>query len=113
MGYSERARRLVAERARVRNAQRAAAEKASQDERDAYFATHLDRHRAADFLGCSVHRLKRLMSSGTGPACQKAGQTKQSPVVWELSELQEWRDDPRAYLARRAQKPSQQGGTTD
>jgi hypothetical protein len=54
-----------------------------------------------------------LMSSGTGPACQKAGQTRQSPVVWELSELQEWRDDPRAYLARRAQKPSQQGGTTD
>jgi hypothetical protein len=47
------------------------------------------------------------MSSGTGPACQKAGQTKQSPVVWKLSELQEWRDDPQAYLARRAQKSSQ------
>jgi hypothetical protein len=103
VAYSERARRLVAERARVRNEQRAAAEKASQDEREAYFATHLDRHRAADFLGCSVHRLKRLMSSGTGPVCEKAGQTKQSPVVWKLSELQEWRDDPRAYLARRAQ----------
>jgi hypothetical protein len=43
-----------------------------------------------------------MMSSGTGPACQKAGPNKQSPVVWKLSELQEWRDDPQAYLARRA-----------
>jgi hypothetical protein len=107
VAYSERARRLVAERARVRNEQRAAAEKAAQDERDAYFANHLDRRRAAEFLGMSEHRLKRLQSAGTGPACLKSGPHKQSPVVWKLSELREWRDDPRAYLARRAQNPPQ------
>lgn len=106
MGYSERARRLVAERARVRNEQRAAAEREQIAAKKAYDSQFLDRARAADFLGCSTHRLKRMMLAGTGPACLKRGPHRQSPVVWELRELQEWRDDPRAYLARRAQKPS-------
>lgn len=101
MAYSERARRLVAERARVRNAQRAAAELAAQAEADAYHATHLDRERAAAFLQISTHRLKRLMAANTGPACQKSGPHKQSPVVWTLAELERWKADPAAYIAAR------------
>lgn len=99
MAYSERARRLVAERARVRNEQRAAAELAAQAEADAYHATHLDRERTAAFLQISTHRLKRLMAAGTGPACQKSGPHRQSLVVWTLAELEAWKADPRGYIA--------------
>ena len=102
MAYSERARRVVAERARIRNEQRDAAERQRQAEADAYHATHLCRERAAEFLGISVHRLKRLMSAGTGPACAKRGNTKQAVVRWRVGELQAWAANPTAYIAARA-----------
>lgn len=101
MAYSERARRVVAERARIRNEQRDAAERQRQAEADAYHATHLCRERAAEFLQISVHRLKRLMAAGTGPACIKRGDTKQATVRWPLAELEAWKADPRGYNARR------------
>jgi hypothetical protein len=101
MAYSERARRLVAERSRIRNEQRAAAERERQAVNAEYYRTHLDRERAAAFIGCSVHRLKRLTAAGTGPACQKSGPHKQSPVVWRLDELERWKANPAAYIAAR------------
>ena len=101
MAYSERARRLVAERSRIRNEQRAADERQRQADAAEYHRTHLDRERAAEFLEISVHRLKRLMAAGTAPTCQKAGPHKQSPVVWRLDELERWKADPRGYIAAR------------
>ena len=101
MAYSERARKFIAERARERAEQRAAVERQRQADAAEYHRTHLDRERAAAFLGCSTHRLKRLMAAVTGPACQKAGPHKQSPVVWLLPELERWKADPRDYNAAR------------
>ncbi len=101
MGLSQRAQRIVDERARQRYAERDAAERQRQAEAAAYHATHLDRERAAAFLEISTHRLKRLLAAGTAPACQKSGPHKQSPVVWRLDELQRWKANPAAYIAAR------------
>ena len=101
MGLAQRAQRIVDERARQRYAERDAAERQRQAEADAYHATHLCRERAAEFLQISTHRLKRLMSAGTGPACVKNGDTKQATVRWTLAELEAWKADPRGYNAAR------------
>jgi hypothetical protein len=86
-------------------AEKAAAKLAAQRERERQEAEHhaafYDRERAAAFIGCSVHRLKRLMTAGTGPACIKSGPHKQSPVVWALTELQAWKADPRGCIEAR------------
>ena len=97
MGMSQQTAAYVRRRAAERNAERDAAERQRQAEAAEYFRTHLDRERAAEFLGISTHRLKRLMAAGTGPACQKSGPHKQSPVVWTLAELERWKADPAAY----------------
>lgn len=101
MGLAQRAQRIVDERARQRYAERDAAERQRQAEAAEYHRTHLDRERAAAFLEISPHRLKRLMAANTGPACQKSGPHKQSPVVWTLAELEAWKADPAAYIAAR------------
>jgi hypothetical protein len=102
MAWSIRAREIMARRA----AEKATAKLAAQREQDRleadYHAAFYDRERAAAFIGCSVHRLKRLMAAGTGPACIKNGPHKQSPVVWALAELQAWKADTREYIAARA-----------
>lgn len=102
MGLSIRARRWAAEQARKRLEERQAAEQAAQAAAEAYHAEFLDRQRAADFLGLSVHQFKRLMLAGKGPSCVKNGETRQATVRWRLGELQAYRDDPAAYVARRA-----------
>lgn len=102
MGLSIRARRWAAEQARKRLEERQAAEQAARAAAEAYHAEFLDRQRAADFLGLSVHQFKRLVASGRGPACVKNGTTRQATVRWRLGELQAFRDDPAAYVARRA-----------
>jgi predicted DNA-binding transcriptional regulator AlpA len=101
MGLAQRAQRIVDERARQRYAERDAAERQRQAEADAHHAAFLDRERAAEYLGISTHKLKRLMAAGTGPACIKSGLHKQSPVVWALAELQAWKADLRGYNAAR------------
>ena len=105
MGMSQRAAAYVRKMSAERYAQRAAADAQRQAEADAYHAAFLDRERAAAFLGISVHRLKRLMAAGTGPACQKNGDTKQATVRWPISELQAYRDDPAVYVTARSGQP--------
>ncbi len=102
MGLSIRAQRIVAEQGRLKREARAAAEREAQAAEAAMHAEFYDRHRAAEFLGLSVHKLKRLMASGKGPACVKAGETKQAVVRWPIGELQAYKADPLAYVAARA-----------
>jgi hypothetical protein len=102
MGLRIRARRWAAEQARKRDEERRAAEPAAQAAAEAYHAEFLDRQRAADFLGISVHQFKRLEARGKGPSCVKNGETRQATVRWWISELQAYRDDPAAYIARSA-----------
>lgn len=102
MGLSLRAQAWLRQDQARRAAERHAAEKAAQAAAEAYHAEWLDRERAAAFLGMSTHRLKRLMAAGTGPACVKNGETKQSTVRWNIAELRAWAADPRAYIAARA-----------
>ena len=70
---------------------RAAADLADLAEAEKFEAEFLDRQRAADFLGMSVHQFKRLAASGKGPSCVKAGDAQQSPVRWPIAELRAWR----------------------
>lgn len=101
MGLSIRARRIMAQRAAEKAAAQRAADQEQQRLEAEHHAAYLSRSRAADFLGVSVHRLKRLMTAGTGPTCSKAGESKQSPVRWHIDELRAWKADPRAYIAAR------------
>ena len=89
--------------ARKREA-RAAADQADQAEAARHEAEFLDRQRAADFLGLSIHQFKRLHATGKGPACVKAGDSPQSPVRWTLTDLRAFKDDPAAYVAAMAKR---------
>jgi hypothetical protein len=102
MGLGIRAREWLREDRRRRLAERLAAEQAAQAAAEAYHAEFLDRQRAADFLGLSVHKLKRLMASGKGPTCVKNGDTKQAVVRWPIGELRAYKADPVGYVAARA-----------
>lgn len=103
MGLSLRAQAYLREQVRRRLAERLAAAQAAQAAAEAYHAEFYDRQRAADFLGISTHKLKRLMAAGTGPACVKRADAKQAHVRWPIGELRAWKADPEAYLAARAQ----------
>ncbi len=102
MTVSIRTQRWIAEQARKRHEERQAAEQAAKAAAEAYHAEFLDRQRAADFLGLSVHQFKRLVASGRGPSCVKNGETRQATVRWRLGELQAFKDDPAAYVAAKA-----------
>jgi predicted DNA-binding transcriptional regulator AlpA len=102
MAWSIRAREIMARRAAEKATAKLVAQR-EQEQREAdYHAAFYDRERAAAFIGCSVHRLKRLMAAGTGPACIKRGDTKQATVRWPLAELEAWKADPRGYNAAQA-----------
>ena len=102
MGISIMAREWLQEDRRRRDAERLAAEQAAQAAAEAYHAEFLDRQRAADFLGLSVHKLKRLVAEGRAPACVKNGEAKQATVRWPIAELRAYKADPVAYVAARA-----------
>jgi hypothetical protein len=104
VGISIRAQRIVAKLAAQRRAERQAREQAAQAAAQAYHAEFLDRHRAAEFLGISVHQFKRLVAAGKGPACVKRGTAKQATVRWPIAELRAYRDDPAAYVAAKAKQ---------
>ena len=105
MGLAKRAQALIHKQVIERAEKRAAEARQRQAAADEYHRLFLGRERAAEFLGISVHRLKRLMTAGTGPTCLKNGTTKQSGVVWPLSELEAWKADPRGYIAARNAAP--------
>ena len=101
MAWSIRAREIMARKAAEKATAKLTAQREQERLEDEYHAAFYDRERAAAFIGCSVHRLKRLMAAGTGPACIKNGPHKQSPVVWPLAELHAWKADPQGYIAGR------------
>jgi len=102
MGLSLRARAWMDEQLRQKAQARLASERERQAAAEAYHAEFLDRQRLADFLGISVHKFKRLVASGSGPSSVKNGETLQATVRWRINELQAYRDDPAAYVARSA-----------
>ena len=99
MAYSIRARLVAIEEARRKHAERQAAREAAEAAEAALHAEFYDRHRAAEYLGISTHKLKRLMAAGEGPCCVKAGDTKQATVRWPIGELQAFKADPAGYVA--------------
>jgi hypothetical protein len=104
MGMSLRAKEWLRQDKLRRDAERQAREQAAHAAAQAYHAEFLDRHRAAEFLGISVHQLKRLVAAGNAPACVKRGTAKQATVRWPIAELRAYRDDPAAYVAAKAKQ---------
>jgi hypothetical protein len=98
MAYSIRARLVAIEEARRKQAERQAAREAAEAAEAVLHAEFYDRHRAAEYLGISVHQFKRLMAAGKGPACVKAGDTKQATVRWPIGELRAYKADPAGYI---------------
>jgi hypothetical protein len=86
MGMSLRAQAWL----REQQLRRAAERRAAQEAAEAHHAEWLDRYRAAEVLGVSVHQFKRLVASGRGPAGVKSVSTKQSPVRWRRTDLIRW-----------------------
>lgn len=104
MGYSIRSRVIIADRQRRRQEARLEAERAAAEAVAEYHRQFLDRHRAAEFLGVSVHRLKRMQTAGQAPVVVKLGDAKQARVLWPIGELVEFKADPVAYLETRAER---------
>ena len=98
MGLSIRARRWLLEQRRIRQEAREAA--AAERERLAaeYHDEFLDRTRAAEYLGISVAKLRRLITAGTAPRYLKRGDSQQARTVWPREELERYLADPSAYV---------------
>jgi hypothetical protein len=102
MGLSARARAWLQQDQARRAAERQAAEQAAQEAAERYHAEWLDRDRAAAFLGISVHKLKRMMTAGIGPVCQKNGTSKQATVRWHIDQLRAWQASQSTLPAERS-----------
>ena len=103
MGMSLRAAAIVRDNARRRLAEQLEQERRQAAEAAAFHRDFLDRQRAAEHLGVSVHQLRRMMTAGTSPAYWKTlGDHRQSPVLFPLAELNAWLADRAGYLAGRA-----------
>lgn len=90
MGLSLRARAWMDEQLRLKAAARRDAEREQQRLEAEYHATFLDRTRAAEYLGISLHKLRRMITAGTLPAPIK-GEHKQSPPRWHIDHLREFK----------------------
>lgn len=102
MGLSIRARRWLDEQQRQRAADRAAAEAARDAAREKFHRDWMDRHRVADALRVSVHKLKRMTAAGLGPTPAKSGDTKQSRTYWHREEVAAYLANPAQYEARKS-----------
>lgn len=90
MGLSLRAREWLDNEMRLKAAAKREAEQEQQRLEAEYHATFLDRTRAAEYLGISVHKLRRMITAGTLPAPIK-GEHKQSPPRWHIDHLREFK----------------------
>ena len=90
MGLSLRARAWMDEQLRMKAAARRDAEREQQRLEAEYHATFLDRTRTAEYLGISVHKLRRMITAGTLPAPIK-GEHKQSPPRWHIDHLRDFK----------------------
>jgi hypothetical protein len=90
MAYSIRVREMLAQRAAEKLAAREAAEREQQRLEAEHHATFLNRARAAQYLGISIDKLRRMITAGTLPAPIK-GEHKQSPPRWHIDHLREFK----------------------
>lgn len=90
MGLSLRARAWMDEQLRLKAAARREAEREQQRLEAEYHATFLDRTRAAEYLGISLAKLRRMITAGTAPPHTK-GEHKQSPPRWHIDHLREFK----------------------
>jgi DNA-binding NtrC family response regulator len=90
MAYSLRVREILAQRAAEKLAAREAAEREQQRLEAQHHATFLDRTRAAEYLGISLAKLRRMITAGTAPPHTK-GEHKQSPPRWHIDHLREFK----------------------
>jgi DNA-binding NtrC family response regulator len=90
MGLSQRAQAWVHNQAILRAQERFKAQQEQERLEAEYHATFLDRTRAAEYLGISLHKLRRMMTAGTLPAPIK-GEHKQSPPRWHIDHLREFK----------------------
>lgn len=104
MGYSIRAERVLRERQRKRYAERAEREAAARAALEEYARNFLPREAAAAHVGISVHKLRRMMAAGVGPAYLKYGEARQAVVRFPLVELDEYLADPAGYDATRTDR---------
>lgn len=90
MGLGERAREWLHRRAAERAEKRAEEQRQRDAEAAEYHRTHLDRQRAAAFLGISIDKLRRMITAGTLPPAIK-GPHRQSPPRWLLDDLERFK----------------------
>ena len=90
MAYSIRVREMLAQRAAEKLAAREAAEREQQRLEAEHHATFLNRARAAQYLGISIDKLRRMITAGTLPAPIK-GEHRQSPPRWHIDHLREFK----------------------
>lgn len=107
MGLSIRAQAIVNQRVRERAAAKLAEAAQLEAEQQAFHRDHLDRHRTADALGVSVHRLKRMQLAGLGPVTVKPrGDTKQARTYWHRDEIAKYLANPAGYEAAKPSSPA-------
>ena len=77
------------------------------------------RSEAAELLGLKESTLRRWWSAGRGPAGVKLSAARSGRVLYRLSELRRWADDPANYSRPtrpsslpRYEPPRRQGGGT-
>lgn len=108
MGLSLRAARVVRERAAARLAARLDEQRRASEQAAWLHDRWLSRDRAADYLGLSVHQLRRAITRGDSPAYAKlGGDHKQAPVRFLVDHLAEYVQDPDQHLAHRAERMTQ------
>jgi hypothetical protein len=99
MGESIRVQRYRAMLAARRLQERLQADDAAAEELDRFRQEWLDRDRAAAALGIKPRTLKAWQAEGRGPEPVKAGDCRQSRVLWRRSDVDQYRQNPTAYEA--------------
>ena len=90
MGLGLRAQAWLDNEMRLKAAARREAEREQERLEAEYHATFLDRTRAAEYLGISLAKLRRMITAGTAPPHIK-GEHKQSPPRWHIDHLREFK----------------------
>jgi hypothetical protein len=90
---SIRAREVLKQRARERQAARAEADRQADEVR----RSMLTRRDAARYLGLSETYLRDAWAQSVGPRAVKLGTERQSRILYPVEELDRWRSDPLNY----------------
>ena len=104
MGLALRAKALADKRSRERQAERLEREAAELAAVEEYARNFRTREQAAEHIGVSIHKLRRMMAAGVGPAFIKYGTDRQAVVRFPRVELDEYLADPAGYAATRVDR---------